>query len=427
MEILILNFLLYFFYFIFNRRNTGMLFKTLLFMFMFVTFSSIFIWESGIYGFIHYNYIFTWELSLTPFIYLFTIFVILFIPIKKFNENELESVILDDSFKIEAIGNFSIAYGISLLFILILFVDYNAALESASEVYKDSEHGELAMPEFIYKLYTLHKLLYPFILLLGFYYLSFKREQWMKTLLLLIAAILPKVFVSIVTVSRGSLFFLLIELLICFLLFKKFIPRNTKRILYIGSIAFLIILIPVAVIFTTSRFEETAYTPLMSVFKYFGESFLNFNCTFWGNVEEYPMGEFKFPFIYQIVDSPHTFLSRRERYSFFSDMTGTNVLLFKTIVGDFYLEYGALLGGLVLIILSRLYSRVIRFKKQIRFSTLILFFYYYELVFVGVFDLLWHAKTLLQMVLFTTVLYMFIRYKFQLAKIPNDFHSIGRL
>ena len=415
MEILILNFLLYFFYFILNRRNTGMLFKTLLFMFMFVSFSSIFIWESGIYIFAHYKYILTWELSFTPFIYLFIIFIILFIPLKKFNENKIESVVLDDTLKIEAIGNFSIIYGIGLLFILILFVDYNAAFESASEVYKENEQGELVMPLLIFRLYTLHRLLYPFVLLLGFYYLSFKRKQWVKTILLLTAAVLPKVFVAIVTVSRGNLFFLLIELLICFLLFKKFIPKNTKRFLFFGSIVFLFILVPVVMIFTTSRFGSSTYTPLMSVFKYFGESFLNFNCTFWENIEEHPMGEFKFPFIYQLYDAPHTFLSRRERYNFFSDMTGTNVLLFKTIVGDFFLEYGALLGGAVLIILSRLYSRVIRFNKQIRFSTLILFFYYYELVFVGVFDLLWHGKNLFQMILFTTVLYVFIRYKFELS------------
>lgn len=415
MEILIFNFLLYLFYFVFNKRDTGMLFKTLLFMFMFVSFSSIFIWESGIYGFMHFKYILTWDLSFTPYIYLFLIFIILFIPIKKFNENKIESVVLDDTFKIEAIGNFSIIFGIGLLFILVLFVDYNAALESASEVYKDSELGELVMPVFIFRLYTLHRLLYPFVLLLGFYYLSFKREQWLKTMLLLAAAVLPKVFVAIVTVSRGNLFFLLIELLICFLLFKKFIPKKTKRLLYLGSIAFLFILVPVVVIFTTSRFGHSAYAPLMSVFKYFGESFLNFNCTFWGNIEEHPMGEFKFPFIYELYESPHTFLSRRERYNFFSDMTGTNVLLFKTIVGDFYVEYGTLLGGLVLITVARLYSRLIQFNKHIRFSTLILFFYYYELVFVGVFDLLWHAKTLLQMIIFTTALYMFIRYKFQLS------------
>lgn len=415
MEILILNFLLYFFYFILNRRNTGMLFKTLLFMFMFVSLSSIFIWESGIYGFIHYNYIHTWELSLSPFIYLFLIFITLFIPIKKFDESKIESVVLDDIFKIETIGSFAVVYSFALLFILILFVDYNAALESASEVYKDNEQGELAMPVVIYRMYTFHRLLYPFILLLGFYYLSFKREHWVRTIFLFAAAVLPKVFVAIVTVSRGNLFFLLIELLICFLLFKKFIPRNTKRLLYFGSLTFLFVLIPVVVIFTTSRFESAEYTPLMSVFKYFGESFLNFNCTFWGNVDEHPMSEFKFPFIYEFYDAPHTFLSRRERYTFFADMTGTNVLLFKTIVGDFYLEYGALLGGVVLIILSRLYSKVIRFKKQIRFSTLILFFYYYELIFVGVFDLLWHGNTLFLIILFTTVLYVFIRYKFQLS------------
>lgn len=415
MEILIINFLLYFSYFLINKNNTGMLFKALLFMFMFVAFCSIIIWETGIYAFAHYQYIFNWDLSLIPFLYLFIIFIILFIPIKNFNEKRIETVVLDNPLKIEAIGNFSIVFGIILLFILVFFVDYNAALESASEVYKDNEEGELVMPRLIFRLYTLHRLFYPFVLLLGFYYLSFRKTQWVKTFLLLAVAVLPKTFFSIVTVSRGNLFFLLIELLICFFLFKKFIPRNTKRLLYFGSLTFLFVLIPVVVIFTTSRFESAEYTPLMSVFKYFGESFLNFHCTFWGNIDRHPMGEFKFPFLYQLYDAPHTFLSRRERYGYFGEMTGTNVLLFKTIVGDLYVEYGTLLGGLVLIVLSRLYGKVIRFKKQIRFSTLILFFYYYELIFVGVFDLLWHGKILFQMILFTTVLYVFIRYKFDLS------------
>ena len=384
-------------------------------MFMFVSMSSIFIWESGIYGFMHFKYIQNWELSLTPIIYLFIIFIILFIPIKRFNEKKIESIELDDTFKIESIGNFSIIYGIVLLFILILFVDYEVALESASEAYKDNEEGELAMPILIFRLYTLHRLLFPFILLLGFYYLSFKRSQWFKTLLLLSSAILPKVFVAIVTVSRGNLFFLLIELMICFFLFKNFIPKKTKRILYLGSLALLTILLPVVVIFTTSRFSSSEYSSLLSVFKYFGESFLNFNCVFWGNIDEYPMGEFKFPFIYELFDSPHTFLSRRERYNFFSDMTGTNVLLFKTLVGDFYVEYGVLLGGIVLVIISRLFSKVIMFNSKVKFSTLILFFYYYELVFVVVFDLLWHGKTLFQMIVFTSLLFVFIRYKFELS------------
>jgi len=415
MGVLVINFLLYFLYFLFAKRDTGVLFKALLFMFMFVSCSSIFIWETGIYEFIHYNYILSWNLSLTPFIYLFTLFIILFIPIKSFNEKKIEIIELDNTYKITTLGNFAIIYGIALFLVMVLFVDYNVALESASDVYKENEQGELVMPVFIYRFYTLHRLLYPFILLLGFYFLSFKRDKWLMTVLMFLAAILPKVFVAIVTVSRGSLFFLLIELCICFLLFKKFIPQRTKRLLFIGSLVLLVILIPVVVQFTISRFQSNDYSPLMSVFKYFGESFINFNCTFWGNVEEYPMGEFKFPFVYQIWDEPHTFLSRRERYDFFSVMTGTNVFLFKTIVGDFYLEYGAVLGAIILIVVARLYSRLIRFKKQVRFSTLILFFYYYELIFVGVFDLLWHGKTLLQMIVFTSILYMFLRYNYVLS------------
>src|SRR5690606_28373402 len=129
----------------------------------------------------HYNYILSWNLSLTPFIYLFTLFIILFIPIKSFNEKKIEIIELDNTYKITTLGNFAIIYGIALFLVMVLFVDYNVALESASDVYKENEQGELVMPVFIYRFYTLHRLLYPFILLLGFYFLSFKRDKWLMT------------------------------------------------------------------------------------------------------------------------------------------------------------------------------------------------------------------------------------------------------
>lgn len=415
MEILIINFLLYFVYFLFNIRETGFLFKALIGMYMFVCVSSIFIWESGIYSFLHRNHIITSNLNIFPFLYLFVTFVFLFRPIKKFNENKIEMIVLDDKFRVEILGKLSIIFGFSLLFLLLLFVDYNASLENASEVYNESEDGALVMPVFLYRLYTLHRLLYPFILLLGFYYLAFRSEYRFRTISLMVSAIIPKVFVSIVLVSRGGLFFILIELLTCFLIFRKFIPRKTKRLFFVGSLLILAVLVSVVIVFTASRFGDSAFGPLMSAIKYFGESFLNFNSTFWGNIKEHPMGEFKFPFIYQLFETPQVFLSRSEQYSFFSEMTGANVLLFKTIVGDFYVEYGMVLGALVLVLISQIFQKIIRFEKAVRFSTLILFFYYYELVFIGVFDLLWHGKFLLQMLVFTILICSFIRFKVNLT------------
>ncbi|WP_026474008.1 O-antigen polymerase [Alkaliflexus imshenetskii] len=415
MGVLIANFLLYFIYFLFNVKGTGLLFKALLMMYMFVSLSSLFIWESGIYSFLHRNHIITNEISIYPFLYLFATFIFLFEPIKKFNESKIEMVVLDDKFRIEILGKLCIVFGLGLLVLLLLFVDYNASLENASEVYRDSEDGELAMPVFLYRLYTLHRLLYPFILLLGFYYLSFKSEFRFKTILLLVAAVIPKVFVSIVLVSRGGLFFIIIELMTCFLIFRRFIPQRTKRLLYVGSLFIVALLTSVVVIFTASRFGNSAFGPLMSVFKYFGESFLNFNSTFWGNIQEHPMSEFKFPFLYQFYDIPRTFLSRSDQYSFFSDMTGTNVLLFKTIVGDFYVEFGIVLGALILFLISRLFIKFVRFENTIRFSSLIPFLYYYELVFIGVFDLLWHGKFLFQLIVFTSLIYVFIRYRIKLG------------
>lgn len=402
---------MYFTYFLVNFRRSGILFKVLLLMYIFVSLSSIFIWQSGIYNVMYLNHIITNDLHFAPFLYLFVVFIFLFIPIRAFNENKIESIVLDDKVKVEWIGRFSVVFGIGLLFLLILFVDYSAVFNNAAEIYQDSKEGELYMPVFLYRLYTFHRLLYPFILLLGFYYLAFKNEQYIKTSLLLVAAIFPRVFVSTVLVSRGGLFFLLVELMIGFLLFRNFIPKRTKRILFIGFIFVLFVLVTVVVIFTTSRFGQSAFGPLISVLKYFGESFLNFNSVFWDNIKEHPMSEFKFPFIYQLFDTPHSFVSRADRYSFFSNMTGANVLLFKTIVGDFYVEFGMVLGMSVIIIISRFFSRIIRLDINMRFSTLILYFYYYELVFIGVFDLLWHDKLLFQIILFTAMLYVFVRYK----------------
>lgn len=413
MEVLVVNFLLYFIYFFFTRRNSGMLFKALIIMFMFVSISSIFIWESGIYGFIHFRFIHNWELNYAPFLYLFGVFIFLFEPIRKFNEKKIETIELDDTFKIEAIGTFAIAFGILFFFLLVMFVDIGASLESASEAYKDHEDGELVMPQFLYTLNTLHKLLYHFTLLLAFYYLAFKPKAWLKTALLFTSAFLPKFFIAIVLVSRGGLFFMVIEVLICYFIFKKFFTKKIKRFIYFGGIGAMALMIPVVVIFTTSRFEQARYTPLMSVFKYFGESFLNFNCTFWGNVDKHPMNEFKFPFLYSLYETPESFISRREKYNYFSSMTGTNTLLFKTLVGDFYLEYGAPLAAIILIVISRLYGRLIRINRTIKFSTLFLLFYYAELMFIGVFDLVWHGKFLLQMIGFITLLYIFIKFKFK--------------
>lgn len=409
MIILIINFLLYFFYYIQNKKTSGTLFQVLLLMFMFVSLCSIIIWENGIYNYTYYFYINNKSISLIPFIYLFIIFLFLFNPIKKFNEQKIEVVELDNYFKINVIAYFSIILGAILLILLVLYIDYDSILANAIDIYSERQDGDLIMPKYIYSLYTLHRLLYPFMLLLAFYNLAFCQKKKIQTFALLITSILPKLLVAFILVSRGGMFFLIIEIMICYLIFNKFIKKSYKRLFLYSSIIFLLIIIPIVALITSSRFSDNDYSPFMAILKYFGESFLNFNTVFWNNIREHPFGEFKFPFIYQFFDTVHTFDSRREQYEFFANMTGTQVLLFKTIVGDLYVEYGTIIGAFVLIGISFMFNKLLQLNRKIKFSILVIFFYYYELVFVGVFDLLWHGKFLFKLILFTFALYIFLK------------------
>lgn len=389
--------LLFFFYFFKDRRSSISI--LLLGIYFLAAIFSVYLFHHPDYD----NRSIT--LKLGPFIYLFICLYIFFNPLLRFKiENVVE--IKKPPIKIIYIISFVIIV-LSALTCMLLFPYAVKGMigDLAQNRINVRENGlEEISGSIIYSaIVTLGLSINDFSILLFFYLITFYRSKRTLNILLGFFVILTPLLYAFSYTARGSLIFIFLKVLICFLLFRKFMTiRTIKLFKYFFVISSIMPLI-FTIIITNSRFGDSDMNPYFSVFQYLGESFIQFNGVLFDNIKDFLYGDRILPIFRKIIGINLITVDQQ------MNITGIKPYIFYTFVGDFIMDFGHILTFILILILSRIMRKSINYSKIIHFHDLILFYLFYLIAIQGVFCYMYIGYLGNFIIIITFLIYFYFR------------------
>lgn len=356
-QILIYNTILYllsFLYFFIKEKYT-ITCKNFLFacLSIFALSSYLFYIQPGFIYTVHYS-----EMTIFPFIYLYAGFMLLLTPYRKLNNKAKEIILLNEQ-QLDKFINIVLPF---ILFILICFIllilqkglvtDIN---ESRNELYEEGvDYGILQSNWIFSTILRLYNISYVSLLCLSFYCLIFTKKNF-KIWCFIISPYVISFASAIYTSTRAQLFFIILFIIFQRLLYTSYISKKQKRVFnyitfFLGSLigTFLIAV-------SLSRFKDAAS---LYMYKYAGESMINFNGLLFNNIEGTTNGLAYFAYIPNklgfIPQLPYNTLN--EKWDFIENTTGVSGQFFYTIIGAFIFEIGKT-GTFILLIIANLFLR----------------------------------------------------------------------
>lgn len=385
MNILIVNFFLYFGYFLFSFRKCSYLtvHNAICLWFTIISLMGVIIVHTGIYqqvfGTIHIN-------DITPYLYCFLSFLFLIFPLRKLNYKNIQILNLD-RVKEQQFRKISwIPLLVLIVYIAALIPDVVVALtmDDMSVVYTEQRkegldiYNHTALVENIFwigrKVYNWFWAIFAFY---SIYCLNKKDVKARKYfVILLLAALIPYFLRTVVSGGRGGFIFFPIQVSFVLLPLWKTFTKETKRKILVSVLAFIGLVVFYVSIMTIARFSDaSSETPAESIVRYFGEAYPNLGNNLYGQVKHYLMGRRMFPELFGFSNDGRT---QYELFSDFQNYCGVAVLNYKTIFGDFYIEFGTTIALLIIFSMGFLMNLYLK-RRILYFHQIPLYAYYMTL------------------------------------------------
>jgi oligosaccharide repeat unit polymerase len=351
------------------------------------------------------------QITVFPFIYLYAGFLLMMYPLKKFSA---EKITCHRIKKVLYIDTLSIIVIISI-FVNFLFrissinFSFFSNVESLATNYAESLQKARGYEDLYFSYDKIAQYLSSMfgglsVFLLGYNLIYLKRKYITMGLFI---CLLIRIIMTAHSGGRGALFSILLDAVFVFLCFHKSMTKALKKMFlrWVSIFAGIIIIIFLAI--TIGR--STMYGRDAFVFfgDYAGQSFLNFNayCLDAGGTRE---GDRIAQIVRLAVGLP---ISRNmfERIDKYQHMKiGENT--FYTFVGDFTLDFGPIMGFLILIIISMFFIQVVK-SRSYHFGHIFLIYILYRIMAFGIIQFPFYGIFQNIVVLIAVVLYFIFNSK----------------
>lgn len=207
-------------------------------------------------------------------------------------------------------------------------------------------------------------------ILLLFYYLTLNKQNKFLVLGLLLSCI-TLMLGNIAISQRGPVVDILLNLVITYYAFRKFLSDKVKlSVKWIGGSVLILVLVAILAL-TIGRFQNWGKGPLASVYGYIGQQNLYFNKYGLDN-GGIRYGDRTFPLFKQLLgfeNVPKSFWERREKYHNLK----INDEKFISFVGDFTLDFGPYIAPIIFVLLTLFVLRRTKIRNgEVAFHQLIL-------------------------------------------------------
>lgn len=354
-----------------NRQKSFNVVSLILFVELALSVISMLLYSSPLS---HYN-----DLKIFPYIYLYTLIMISIVPIAKVPFRNIQAIYKPSDIFINI---FCIIFilaaclqipGTILNFrtgLLTMLFDISLGSEMYSENLSKADmvgDGAISnLPSIITNTFG------DIAIFFTLYYISIRK----KSRIFLVGLLVSLIVIIIQPISRGlrgPTILRLISIVTAYIILYKFYDVNlNRRIRKALIVAFFVVSIPIIFV-TVSRFSEREGGSLHSVVSYLGQANLNFN-NYALDANGIRYGDRTANLFKRIlVDNvPDNFVERRYKYS---NMKITDEV-YSTYIGDFVLDYGPFFAPIMIILVSIIFSNLLKIKcTVIPFHKLILIYF----------------------------------------------------
>lgn len=237
--------------------------------------------------------------------------------------------------------------------------------------------------KFIFVVFGIFGSLSFIMLIFYFYSICFlKKPKWFNTLLLISSTTI--VLNAIIGIDRSKVIYWLIVYGFCFILFKDYLTKKSKKNLYIVSGILITFIIFYFMSVTNSRFGEGDTGTSGGMISYAGQSFINF-CFFF---DEHPYNGFTlqsvFPLFYKIfIDTDIT--GNTQLQGLMSAQTGVEHGVFNVFFGEMSVSSNKIVGIIYVILYFLITNFILKYYNK-EFYGLLLIFLLISIPMLGLFS-----------------------------------------
>lgn len=351
-------------------------------------------------------------ITIEPFLYLYIVLLLFTYPfvVTRMQYKNIEC---------RSIGNFNFLVKIIFCFqiftILLLLPDTIRVLlsgnsmlaENRDAVYSSDADVLWFTSKSVFNIpYLFNMGLLPIAVALSVYKIIYLKQRDLQSKLFLFSTILCKVCESIVLVNRGDLIIYTLYYISLLIFFKRLINQKTKRNIYIFLMFSTVLFGFLFWIISIARFEDLAYFML---YKYAGESFINFNGLMYHNLKASTDGSVYFALFRRVIGLGSTWSDTREKWDYILKMTGVSGQYFYTFIGGLCFEFGKLKTLFIAIIFNILGMRLFVHTKEYSLASFLIFAIGGYVFIAGVFLFPLQGMNGNLTIMFTVMLYFYFK------------------
>jgi len=377
----------------------------------------------GLYSFVsgQYSEIFSNNgvFPLIPFVYCFISVVILLYPLKKFDYRriEFESLKSLNNYKLVIMCRILLVLYILLTFVYASKVISNfLAGNSLAELYnKFHDDGQSVFgyseweSKVIWIISPINTSLYWFIVVVSFFKINKNKGNKIFWILLFIFNLLPDVMNYMSRSARGEFLYTALKYIFIFIPLWQYLNKPLKK--YIIRVSIIVVCLAglYTIVISNERLEtaDASQNSKNSIIRYMGEAYPNLSNQIWEKVRFHPMGIRMFPFF--IPTKLQTGNSIGAQQEFWERITGVPMLNFKTIYGDFYIEFGPILAIVIISIISFMMNIFLK-RKQIYLSDLPIIGVYLHILVLAPLFFSYGGMLKFYSFILSILFYLFIKY-----------------
>jgi oligosaccharide repeat unit polymerase len=367
MQILLINFLMYlgFSLYIFKKYHRITIYHLVWLLFTVIAFMGYYSYLIGAYSTIFKD---DGKFVIEPYIYCFISVFLLLLPLKKFQKNySIESYKELDGGKLNFLANFlCVISGLRFLAVFVMFASIIATtgLGAAYENYHFGGNEVLGLSEWQSKIIWLtqpfQSNFFWFAPLVALMALNNRDRISKKWIFITTMIITSEILGYLSRSARGELMYLCIKVGLLLALVWPYLRSSIKKKVVSLGLLFAGFLFVYAIYITIDRFQDSDLDTQDGIIRYLGEPFPNLGNQVWNHVLHYPMGVRFFPFLFGFDDTADSVAGYQEFWELY---IGIPMLNFRTVYGDFYVEFGKIGGLIGVIIVSVIWMIVLRSKN----------------------------------------------------------------
>ena len=383
MDTLILNFLLYLLYTIYSFLKCRYLtvHNILSIWFVFIALMGIISVNNGYYQIIYGR---VSNLPLEPYLWCFISFLFLMLPLQKLNYKQIliydvpqgsdENFITLIKLPILILFAFTIVYIPSVVMVLTLnnvSEAYHMQRVDGDELYSYSLVGKII----IWVGRKFYNWFFAILFFWSVWNINLSKKYSKFLIFVLLVSALPYFLRTISTGGRGGFIFFTLQLLlivtpILFYISKK---QKLKIVIFLSICATLSL--PYIISMSEGRTEMGNESSIGSIVRYLGEPFPNLGNVLWNKVNTFLEGRRMYPELFG-----YTVDGSESQYDLFREwerVSGIPMLNYKTIYGDFYVEFGPVLALILIASIGILMNMYLR-RRRLSFYQIPIYAYYID-------------------------------------------------